>query len=459
MENRQHEEVSQFQFSELLRKFEGLTERKSLIERLRETYFDALRTGDEDSARSAIQDAKAHNVELFEDMPLGQVEELAAIQLLAKQLKDSGLPDPAALASLKGEDPIALQEKLGLLTSVVTRLQELGGPEELAKLDDATAKAKRWLRLDRAVADLILLRMMAIREYDREAGAILTQLQADMDVANELKAEIGVARSEYVSWQNLRAGIADLVTRLEAIEQKVNDRSFVTDQDRQWLASLAVQARPTPPGVLVRLLQPLQSRDPITIKVSSELSQEQRDFCRQLSIWWEKWKQTSETRSLDQVKRDLEGLEQTVFNTLSKPSAYAFPGAQEALLGWQTRLGQAQRLAADLDELERGLYLSSDSESNRAVLRYMNRLVDIVPDEVYVLFHDKWKRVFEGYVNAAKNGQGNSSEKEKAALTETLDEFHREQTKRFGVKSRRGTDILDWFSKPSKLPSSPNGDY
>lgn len=459
MENRQHEEVSQFQFSELLRKLEGLTERKSLIEQLRDKYFAALRTGDTDAAQSAIQEAKANNVEIFEDMPLGQLEELAAIQLLASQLKDSGLPDPAALARLKGEDRIALQDNLNLLNSAVDRLRELDARGGDARLDDATAKAKRWLRLDRAVADLILLRMMAIREYDREAGAILTQLETDMDVAGELKAEIEAARREHASWQNIRNKNGDNVTKLETIEQKVRSRISLTEQDLQWLANLAVDALPTPPGVLVRLLQPLRSGDAITIRVIPELPQEQRDFCLQMSRWWEQWRQTSETRSLDQVRRSLDDLVQPIFNKLSNPHAHAFPGAQEALLGWQTRLGQAQRLAVDLEELERGMFFSSDSESNRAVVRHMKTLIDTVPDEVYALFHNKWKQVFEGYVDSAKSGQGNSSEKEKAAVSTVLDEMCLEHTKYLDEKRRRGMEILDLLSKQPTRLSSPNGDY
>lgn len=459
MENRQHEEVSEVQFSELLRKLEGLTERKSLIEQLRDTYFNALRTGNQDAARSAIQDAKANNVELFEDMPLGQLEELEAIQLLAKRLKDSGLPDAAALASLKDEKPVELQEKLELLSSAVTQFQALGGAEGLAALDSATAKARRWLKLDRAMADLVLLRMMMPQQYDGEVEAILTRLTLEVDIAEELKSEIETAQTEYASWRDLRARHPGFVSRLEGIQQKVNNGSFIPDQERQWVANLAVQVHPTPPGVLIRLLQPQQSKDPIRITVVPELPKEQRDFCRQLSTWWEKWKQTSETRSPDQVRRSLDDLVQPIFNKLSNPSAYAFPGAQEALLGWHTRLGQAQRLAADLDELERGLYLPSNSESNRAVLRYMNRLVDIVPDEVYVLFHDKWMQVFVGYVNAAKSGQGNSSEKEKVVLSEALDEMDSAQKKRLREKHVRGKEILEWFSKSPNLSRSSNGDY
>jgi hypothetical protein len=474
-----------YEFRGLLDSVSQLQERRRRIEALRQMYVDALQAGDTATQTQVIADAGKEGVELFQHLPLSELNEVKQIEKLAstlaanKEVLDSGrnlvlLKDIDVAALLLKLDELQRTNRLleaALIASTAVAVNARTQQRELADLDsslgsessklgDLTGKAAALLVCARVQDTLLRLRTAPVTSYMQNApqwfqnadDALQPLLADSPDIGRALKDQLADARSQYGALARLESD--DMVKKLRRIESTLDAGQAPSTDDVNWLDRL-VQDNANLPPVIVRLLARTGLAKPAESSRFGELS----------AKWWGEWQRISAQKGIiapTEKERLLGELDKSI--TDLKQSANLTGTDLELWRLWRVRVGQAQEMAESLKP-----YLSHpapvfDEQKYDPAWRVLGRWLEQAPDEVFCLFAGEWLDAHENLQSWNEEIINRRIAKEKKAKQQAMaDEMRarlapvrQSETERARKKQERGLALVRQMTESPKAGPNPS---
>ena len=473
------------EFRGLLDSVSQLQERRRRIEALRQMYVDALQAGDTAKQTQAIDDAAKEGVELFQHLPLSELNEVKQIEQLAITMAANKgvLEQSRDLLALKDVDVAILLDKLGALQrandalklALAASVLVIGSAQErqrkLADLDAflgtesdklgvLTRKVEALLVCARVQDVLLRLRTAPVTSYMQNApqwlqnaeGALQPLLADSPDTSRALKDQIADARSQYGALVRLQSD--DMVNKLRRIESTLDAGQVPSAEDVNWLDRL-VQDNANLPPVIVRLLVRTGQAKPAESSRFGELS----------AKWWGEWQRISEQKGImapTEKERLLGELDKSI--TDLKQSANLTGTDRELWRLWSVRVGQAHEMAESLQP-----YLSHpapvfDEQKYDPAWRVLGRWLEQASDEVFCLFAGEWLTAHENLQSWNEEIINRRIAKEKKAKQQAMaDEMRarlapaqQSEKERASKKQARGLALIKQMTESPKAGPNPS---
>jgi len=463
--------TSLFELKNLLSRIQDLQDRRKQIEELRDQYFQALGKNDAAAQRAVLQKADEAGVELFEDLPLSDVKEMAAVQDLAAQLRGDEAylrPYESALRLFHETPPDELRNSLMEIKRILAELgPELGkAVEERQKAQNAVndltrlreqlakeiAEQRSLLAEARVVDALAALRAMSPETYTTQAAQQIQQAETALaDVApgerrDALARDVQTAKTDARVWFNMLSSNPDLPERAGRIVARADQGLQIAADDLAWLDKLMRTDTPVS-GVLTRVAAAARCDN------TGRRSTDNSALAEAAATWWVTWHRWANAKwmegNLPQNKvKDITAVFEQIKLFQSHDNLSQMD--HELWLIWYRRVTQALTLARSL------AFLQPSAMRERLVLKeghpgplgfkpalhVLNDWLVRTDDEVFCLFEHEWNKAYDWLMqlpsapSPAEDGVGGR--------------------KRAIDKAARGREIVAWMIKTPQQPTPPN---